>query len=309
VVVGSFSLDLTARVSRMPLVGETLLGTGFQMVPGGKGNNQAVAAARAGVPTACVGCLGQDDFGERVLEFARSQGLDVSHLSTQAGAATGVAQITVDDSGQNAIVVVPGANWTLTPALVRAAAPLIRGAGVLLTQLEVPLEAVQEAIQLARGAGVRTVLNPAPARPLPDALLAQVELCAPNEHEAGQLTGISVESPASALRAAEVLMGRGCRSVVVTLGARGAVYLDGARRLLVPPLPVTAVDSVAAGDAFCGTLAASLARGEDVEAALLKASAAGGLATTRAGATSSLPTEAEVERLLGVHPQVAVEKL
>ena len=293
----------------MPLVGETLLGTDFQMVPGGKGNNQAVAAARAGVPTACVGCLGQDDFGERVLEFVSSQGLDVSHLSTQAGAATGVAQITVDGSGPNAIVVVPGANWALTPSLVRAAAPLIRGAGVLLTQLEVPLEAVQEAIQLARGAGVRTVLNPAPARPLPDALLAQVDLCAPNEHEAGQLTGLSVVSPASALRAAEVLMGRGCRSVVVTLGARGAVYLDGARRLWVPPLPVRVVDSVAAGDAFCGTLAASVARGEGVEAALLKASAAGGLATTRAGATSSLPTEAEVERLLGDNPQVAVEKL
>ncbi len=293
----------------MPLVGETLLGTDFQMVPGGKGNNQAVAAARAGVPTACVGCLGQDDFGERVRGFAASEGLDVSHLGTVPGAVTGVAQITVDASGQNAIVVVPGANWALTPELVRAAAPLIRDAGVLLTQLEVPLEAVQEAIQLASGAGVCTVLNPAPARPLPDALLRQVDVCVPNEHEAGQLAGMSVDSPASALRAAGVLIGRGCRSVVVTLGARGAVYMDVARRLLVPPLPVKAVDSVAAGDAFCGTLAAALARGGDIESALLKASAAGGLATTRAGATSSLPTDAEVERLLGDHPQLAVEKL
>ncbi len=293
----------------MPRVGETLLGTSFQMVPGGKGNNQAVAAARAGVPAACVGCLGQDDFGARVLEFATSQGLDVSHLSSHAGAATGVAQITVDDLGQNAIVVVPGANWELTPALVRAAAPLIRDARVLLTQLEVPLDAVQEAVQLARGAGVRTVLNPAPARPLPDTLLAQVDVCAPNEHEAGQLTGVSVESPSSALRAAEVLVGRGCRSVVVTLGARGAVYLDSSRRLMIPPLPVRVVDTVAAGDAFCGTLAASLARGEDVEAALLRASAAGALATTRIGATSSLPTEAEVDSLLSANPRAAVEKL
>ncbi len=308
-VVGSFSLDLTARVTRMPLPGETILGTDFQMVPGGKGNNQAVAAVRAGVPTACVGCLGQDDFGQRVRAFAVSQGLEVSHLSLLSGEVTGVAQITVEASGQNAIVVVPGANWALTPALVRAAAPLIRGAGVLLTQLEVPLEAVQEALHLADAAGVRTLLNPAPARPLPDSLLAQVDVCAPNEHEAGQLTGVVVDSPSGAARAAEVLMGRGCRSVVVTLGARGAVFLDGTRRLLVPPLPVKAVDSVAAGDAFCGALAAALARGDDVESALLKASAAGGLAATRAGATSSLPTDSEVESLLAANPQVAVEKL
>lgn len=293
----------------MPLVGETLLGTEFLMVPGGKGNNQAVAAARAGAPTACVGCLGRDEFGDRVLAFAASQGLDVTHLSTQDDVATGVAQITVDERGQNTIVVVPGANWGLTPAGVRAAADLIQGAGVLLAQLEVPLATVQEAIQLAGRAGVRTLLNPAPARPLPDDLLAQVDVCVPNEHEAGQLAGVPVDSLTAALRAGEILVGRGCRSVVVTLGAQGAVYVDGARRLLVPPLPVRAVDSVAAGDAFCGTLAASLARGEEVESALLRASAAGGLATTRAGATSSLPTEAEVESLLGDNPQVAVEKL
>jgi ribokinase len=293
----------------MPLVGETLLGTDFQMVPGGKGNNQAVAAARAGVPTACVGCVGQDDFGERVRGFAAREGLDVSHLCMAPGAVTGVAQITVDASGQNAIVVVPGANWALTPELVRAAAPLIAGAGVLLTQLEVPLAAVQEAIHLAAAAGVRTVLNPAPARPLPDALLRQVDVCAPNEHEAGQLAGTLVDSPSSALRAAELLIRRGCRSVVVTLGARGAAYMDVARRLLVPPLPVKVVDSVAAGDAFCGTLAAALARGAEIESALLKASAAGGLATTRAGATSSLPTDAEVESLLRDNPQLQVEKL
>jgi ribokinase len=244
-----------------------------------------------------------------VREFAVSEGLDVANLGSAAGVGTGVAQITVDASGQNSIVVVPGANWELTPEMVRAAAARIRGARVLLAQLEVPLEAVQVAVQLASASGARVLLNPAPARPVPDTLLAQTDILVPNEREAGQLTGEVVESPASALRAAGALMARGCRAVVVTLGSQGAVYLDRDRGLRVPPLPVEAVDSVAAGDAFCGTLAAALARGEQVGSALLMASVAGGLAASRAGATSSLPTAAEVRDALAAHPQLVVEKL
>lgn len=309
VVVGSFSLDLTARAQRMPLPGETVLGTAFQMVPGGKGNNQAVAAARAGATTGVVGCLGRDPFGEQVRAFVLAEGIEVSHLSVLAEGETGVAHITVDGAGQNAIVVVPRANWQLDRQRVEAAGGLIRRARVLLAQLEVPLEAVQTAIQVARRAGVLTLLNPAPARPLPDDLLAEVDICLPNEHEAGQLTGRLVDSPSSALTAAQALVARGCKAVVVTLGAAGAVYQDATRRLFVPSLPVPVVDTVAAGDAFCGTLAACLARGEELAGALIRASAAGGLAVSRMGATSSLPTRAEVDLALAAQPHLRVEPM
>lgn len=304
VVVGSVNMDLTAVVSRMPRPGETILGSRFHMAPGGKGSNQAVASRRAGAASALVGCLGDDPFGRELLEFCRREGLDTSRLLVLPGADSGIAQITVTTAGENAIVVVPGANGQLNSERVEAAADLLSGAAVVLCQLEVPLAAVAVALRLGRLGGARTILNPAPALQLSDELLGMVDLLVPNEHEAAQLTGIPVAGTGSALSACGDLRRRGCRAVAMTLGARGAVYEDGERRLMVPAFPVRVVDSVAAGDAFCGTLSAAVANGLPIETCLLRASAAGALATTVRGAAPSLPTFDLVDGLLGGNPQL-----
>lgn len=304
VVVGSLNMDLTAVVSRAPGPGETILGSHFLMAPGGKGGNQAVASHRAGGSCSLVGCLGDDHFGRRLLEFCRREGLDTSHLELLPGVETGVAQITVTTAGENSIIVVPGANWQLTRARLRAAAEVFSETRVVLCQLEVPLEAVETALQMGRARGATTLLNPAPARELPDSVLENVDLLIPNHHEAAQLTGIGVEGPESALRACAVLRQRGCRGVVTTMGRNGAVYLDDGRRLLVPPFPAQTVDSVGAGDAFCGALAAAVAADLPIEVCLLRASAAGALATTVRGAAPSLPGADQIDRTLRAHPEL-----
>ncbi len=304
VVVGSFSMDLTAEAPRMPRLGETVLGTGFLMVPGGKGNNQAVASVRAGAETAVVGCIGSDLFGQMVEAACRAAGLDTTWLERVAGAETGVAQIAVNANGENSIIVVPRANLALDPGRVEAAHPVTERARVILTQLEVPLDAVRAALRAGRAAGALNLLNPAPATDLSQDLLSLVDICLPNEHEATQLTGVTVEGIASAVGAADALVARGCGAAVITLGALGAVYSDGRRRLRVPPLPVRAVDTVAAGDAFCGVLAAELAGGQELDRALQVAAAAGALATTKRGATTSLPLRHELDAVLETSPKV-----
>lgn len=295
------SMDLSAKAAVLPAPGETVMGESFTMVPGGKANNQAVACARQQVPTAIVGCVGDDGFGEAVRARLVAEGVDVSQLTTVENMATGIAHITLEASGQNSIIVVPEANRSLSAEHIAAASGLIEQASVLLVQLEVPLEAVRAALQIARRADTITVLNPAP---VPGALEADAEIlsmadfCVPNELEAAALTGHRADDLPGALAAAEELIKLGCRSVVVTLGGKGALYADAERLLEIPAPAVRVVDTVAAGDAFCGAFAAALARGESVTTGLSRAAAAGALAVGTLGATTSLPSKAAVDALV-----------
>ncbi len=298
VVVGSLSMDLTAQTATLPSPGETVIGSSFTMVPGGKGNNQALTCARQGVTTAMVGRVGADAFGEAIRAQLVAEGVDVSHLTTDPGVATGIAHITVDSAGQNFIIVVPQSNHSLTVENVAQAAGLIEDASVLLVQLEIRLEVVKAALDLARRAGTTTMLNPAPALELDDELLSKVDICLPNEVEAAALAHMRVDDVAGAVKAAGELVRRGCGAAVVTLGARGAVYVDAESVLEVPALPVPVVDTVAAGDAFCGTFASAIARGANLETGLVRATAAGALAVGVRGATPSLPEAEAVDEIL-----------
>ena len=277
-VVGSANLDLVATVVRLPGPGETVSSSGYHEYPGGKGLNQAVAAARAGAHTAFVGAVGTDGAGDVLLGVMAGDGIDASAV-VRVGEPTGRALIGVSAAGENSIIVVPGAN-----ALVNAsAAP---SAKVLLAQLEVPLAAVLQAFTTARAAGATTVLNPAPAQPLDEALLRECDLVVPNEHELELLGGV------------HRLLALGARAVVVTLGARGAELHTAQGIQRVAPFPVVALDTTAAGDSFCGALCARLAAGDPLATALRFAAAAGALCTTRAGAVPSIPQRAEIEALL-----------
>jgi ribokinase len=294
-VVGSSNLDLTFRTSRLPRPGETFIGRDFRTDFGGKGANQAVAAARLGAAVSFVSKLGRDAFGEQVLRHFRQEGIDTAYVLTDERRPTGVAGILVDDDAHNCIVVVPGANHGLTPEDVRGAAEVIRAARVLVCQLEVLLETALEAFRIAAAAGVRTLLNPAPAEPLPEELLRLTDLCVPNESETEALTGRPVGSLDEVTAAARILLDRGPREVIVTLGGRGALLVSAESVEPVPAYRVEAVDSTGAGDAFLGALAVCLAEGGELRAAVRRAGAVAALSVTRHGAQSSFPTRAEVE--------------
>jgi ribokinase len=309
VVVGSLSMDLTAQTASLPSPGETVIGTGFTMVPGGKGNNQAVTCARQGVSTAMIGRVGSDAFGEAIRAQLVAEGVDVSHLATDPEVASGIAHITVDSAGQNFIIIVPRSNHSMTASQLERAAPVIENAAVLLVQLEIRLEVVKEALVIARRAGTTTILNPAPALQLDDELLSKVDICIPNEVEAATLTQTKVDDFAGALAAARLLLRRGCKAVIVTLGAKGALYLDQERALAVSSLHVPVVDTVAAGDAFCGAFASALARGEDLETGLTKATGAGALAVGVKGATPSLPSAQAVDEVISKLGPVEIRSL
>jgi ribokinase len=298
IVVGSMSMDFTAQAERLPRPGETVHGTGFLMVPGGKGNNQAITCARLGADVTMIGCVGTDQLGGAVLKQCVAEGVDVSGVTTVPGCSTGVAHITVGADGQNAITMIPAANWRLTPEIVSDAAGKFAGATVLLAQLEVPLDAVHKALDIGRRDALLTILNPAPATELPANTLRLVDMLIPNETEASALTGRAVHSLDSAREAALMLLARGPNHVVITLGERGAFYTDGRSEQLIPPFRVRALDTVAAGDAFCGGLATAIDHGQSIAQALTYASAAGALAVTKAGATSALPFAADVSELL-----------
>ena len=296
-------MDLTATSARFPLPGETIIGRGFVMVPGGKGANQAVAAARQGAGTAMIGRVGTDLFGDAIRGILDAESIDRRYVGSDRTVPTGIAQITVDGKGQNVIVVVPGSNNALSAKDVEGALRALGAPRALLTQLEIPIEVVRAALSAAEP-GTTRILNPSPASPLADELLALVDLCVPNEGEAASLTGLSVADVADAAEAASALRRRGCRAVVVTLGPRGSVYVDDSESLHVPVFPVEAIDTVAAGDAYCGVLAAALAAGLPIEQALVRASAGGALAATIAGATSSLPRTDAIDRLIASNPAI-----
>lgn len=297
-VVGSINVDLTFRTARLPRPGETLAGSAFQMGHGGKGANQAVMAARLGAAVSMVGRVGADAFGREAVTHLQAEGLDTRHVLVSTETATGVAGIVVDDEAQNCILVVPGANALLSAQDVRQAAPAIAGTAALLCQLEVPLEATHEALRVAREAGVRTILNPAPAQVLSRELLERADLCVPNETELEILTGKPSASLEDIVAAARELQQRGARTVLVTLGARGALLLDGAEPVHVPAFAVDAVDPTAAGDAFIGSLAVFWSAGMALADTVRRANAVAALTATRPGAQSALPNSAEVDAFL-----------
>jgi ribokinase len=283
VVVGSANLDLVATTPRLPAPGETIIGTSYSEFAGGKGLNQAIAASRAGARTALVGCVGQDGAATHLLDVATRDGVDTSQVARAPDLPTGRAVIMVDDRGENSIVVVPGANAATT------------GHGmppgkVVLAQLEAPVDAVVGAFTAARAAGSTTVLNPAPAAALPRKLVALTDVLIPNEHEAAQVGDIAE------------LHAAGVQTIVVTLGSRGVAVstLRGAsaESWKLPAIPVDAIDTTGAGDAFCGCLAAGLAAGVELDGALRRAVAAGALATTGSGAVPSLPTAERIDEIL-----------
>jgi ribokinase len=302
-VIGSSNLDFTVSVPKLPGAGETVSGGTLVTSPGGKGANQAVAARRLGVDVAFVTLLGVDPMGDRLAAALAEAGLPPEPIERTREAPTGVALIAVDPEGRNQIAVAPGANHRLTPDRARRHADLLASAEVVLLQLETPIDTVRWALSEARRAGKRTVLNPAPARvlPLPADLLPLVDYLTPNEIEAGLLTGREVRTPDDAEAAGRVLVARGVATVVITLGAAGAVAVGAAGTLRVPAFPVAVIDTVGAGDAFSGALAASLAAGAPIEDALLVASATGGLTCTRRGAVDAMPTREEVVALIRQH--------
>ncbi|KQX13240.1 ribokinase [Streptomyces sp. Root431] len=292
VVLGSTNMDLVAYVPRAPARGETVTGRAFRTIPGGKGANQAVAAARAGAEVSMIGAVGADDFGARLRANLEHCSVDTDLLRTAEGP-SGIAHIVVDDEGGNAIVVIPGANAVLT-SLSHGDEALIGTADALLLQLELPLSVVVEGATTARRLGVRTVLTPAPAQQLPPELLAAIDLLVPNEHEAAALTGLT--DP----RAAAQALLRDVPEVVVTLGAAGSLYAArDAEPVTVPAPRVTAVDTTAAGDTFVGALAVALAEGRPVPEALAWAQTAAALSVQREGASTSMPYRTEIEAAFG----------
>ncbi len=297
VVVGSLNVDLVVGLERMPAPGETVMGETLERHPGGKGLNQAVAAARLGARVSMIGTVGSDDSGVWLQGIVCTEGIDATGIISADGP-SGTALIEVDPTGMNRIVVIAGANAALTAADVTAAINAIDGVAVVLTQGEIPLEAITAAMAAGRACGARTILNPAPVRDYPASLLALVDFLVPNEHEAAHLSGLPTDSLVDASEAARHFTGEGVPNAIITRGARGAVWVSPSSSGSVPAYRVTPVDTVAAGDAFCGGLAAALASGDPLPVALRWASAAGALATTIAGAVPSLPTRDAVEQLL-----------
>ncbi len=294
-VVGSSNIDLTFRTPRLPKSGETLTGQSFQLGFGGKGANQAVMAARLGAQVTVITKVGRDVFGERTVHNYREHGVNTAYVLSNEHHSTGTAGIFVDDDARNCIIVVPGANQTLTPEDVRGATAALHVADVLLCQLEVPLDAVLEAFRLAHAAGVKTVLNPAPARQLPEELLRLTDYCIPNEPEIEHLTGHAVTTPQEAAAAARMLLKRGPHTVIVTLGEWGALLMEEQRAVHIPAPKVKAVDTTGAGDVFIGSLAVHLAEGLPIDQAVRRANTVAALSTTRPGTQASFPTRVEAD--------------
>jgi ribokinase len=294
VVVGSSNTDIVVRTPRIPAPGETVLGSDFLMVGGGKGANQAVAAARLGGTVLLVAKVGNDMFGGQAMTALAAENIDTRFVARANQRPSGIALITVDPKGENSIVVAPGANADLTGQDVDAALQEIRGADAVLFQLETPLETVRYGIGQSAAAGRMTILNPAPAQKLDASLLSQVSILTPNETEAEIMTGIRVTGESSAAEAAALMHRQGVKTVIITMGALGAYLSSGEEGRLVPTRTVSAVDTTAAGDVFSGALAVAVAEGKSLLDAVRFANAAATLSVTTMGAQSSIPRRAEV---------------
>ncbi|MGB7266469.1 MAG: ribokinase [Terracidiphilus sp.] len=294
VIVGSITMDLVTRTPRIPAIGQTLIGTAFETTPGGKGANQAVAAARLGYRVAMVAKVGDDAYGPALVENLKRSGVDVAGMTQTAGS-SGLAPMFVADDGLNAIVVVPGANGKMDRATVDSHADLIRSAGMVLCQLEIPLDTLSYALDFCARAGVPVMLDPAPAADLPNSVWEQVTWFTPNETEAAFYVGDGAEAEASAKR----LLAKGLRGVVLKRGGEGAyVAVAGGEAAWVKPFKVAAIDTVAAGDCFNGAFAVALLEGRDPWEAARFANAAAAICVTRKGAAASMPMRAEVDEFL-----------
>jgi ribokinase len=298
VVLGSSNTDMVVRLPRLPGPGETILGGVFSMVPGGKGANQAIAAARAGGRVTFIGRVGGDSFGREAAAALLAEQIELAYLTRDTGRPSGVALICVDARGENAIAVAPGANGEVSVRDVECARDAIAEADILVAQFEVPLPSVRAAAELAASAGTPFILNPAPALPVDDELLRTVSVLTPNEHEAELLTGLHITDHGGVVRAAEVLQARGASNVIITLGERGAYVLDNEEGAWIPAFNVRSVDSTGAGDVFNGALAVALGEGRSLFEAARFAGAAAAIAVTRHGAQSSVPSRSEIDLLL-----------
>ena len=301
-ICGSLNIDLVLSLVRMPNPGETVMGEELLTFPGGKGLNQAVAAARSSAPTKMIGVVGNDANGEVLRQVLKTESINDSGVRSVEGA-SGIAIIEVDSLGQNRIVVIPGANSALEPAQFEPSQFDSAALKVLLSPLENPVAQLLAIFKSAKGAGFTTLLNPAPVQDLPKEFWPLIDLLIPNQHEAELLSGVSAHDVASAIVAAQTLLSRGVGAVVVTLGELGALYVSSEKIFFQASFPVLPVDTTAAGDAFCGALAAELQRGSSIEDSLKYACGAGGLATTKKGAVPSLPTELEIRSHIRAHEQ------
>jgi ribokinase len=301
-VVGSYATGLTMKVERLPSKGETLLGTGYRVDFGGKGSNQAVGCARLGARVSFVARIGKDSFGESALGLYRDEGVDVSHVRQTAEAPTGVGFIIVEGaSGHNCITIDPGANELLTAADVTGSEAAFTSSAVVLTQLEIPVAAAEAALVCGRARGAITILNPAPVRPLPPAVLVKVDILTPNQVEAKVLAGLAPDETIDPEAVARKLMARGVKQVVMTLGEEGALIVTASSCVRVPAVRMAAVDTTGAGDAFNAGLATALAYGADLETAVRFAVVTGGLAVTKEGVIPSLPRRDEVVAFYRMH--------
>ncbi len=298
VVVGSSNMDLVCKSPQIPVIGQTLLGTDFFMVPGGKGANQAVAAAKLGANVIFVARLGQDIYAAKSLENFDTVKINAKHIKQLPDVPSGVALIAIDDNGRNIIIVVPGANSKLTPADVEAAADDIAQASAVVAQLEIPMETVLAAAKIAKSKNVPFILDPAPAAPLSAELLALTDIIKPNETEAQTITGIKVTNEKSAAQAADALLAKGVKNVIITLGDKGFMIANADGKELIDRHKVNAVDSTAAGDAFTGSLACALNQGKSLRDAALFANKVAAFSVTKMGAQSSMPTLNELNEFI-----------
>ncbi|MBC7766308.1 MAG: ribokinase [Hyphomonadaceae bacterium] len=292
-VIGSLNIDLVMEAPKLPIIGETIMGHDFMTTQGGKGANQAVAAARLGSHVEMIGCIGDDLFGQQLLSNLIENHVDVSGIRTISGVSSGIATITIVD-GNNCIIVAPGANGYVTPALIMAHENTMKNSALAILQLEIPLESIIKAIEIAKKHGVKVLLNPAPAKYLPDELLSQIDILTPNETECESLTGIKIVTIDDAKAAVGFLMKKGIPQVLITLGKHGVVYNNGEEIKHKLPPAIDVVDTTAAGDSFTAAIAVKLVAGHSIDEAVAFANVVATLTVSKKGAQKSLPTIDEV---------------
>ncbi|MGS0682149.1 ribokinase [Shewanella sp. 125m-7] len=301
IVLGSVNADHVLQVSSFPRPGETLHGYNYQIIPGGKGANQAVAAARLGADTGFIACVGDDGFGKNIRHAFEQDGMEVSAVHMVANTPTGIAMIQVADSGENSICIAAAANNALTADIVEQHKAKIAQAKYLLMQLETPLEGIELAASIAKAQHTQVILNPAPARSLPDTLLAMVDIITPNETEAEILTGIKVDDADSAAQAANVLHDKGIATVMITLGSKGVYLSEQGEGKIIAGFKVQVTDTTAAGDTFNGALVTAMLEGQTIDNAIVFAHASAAISVTRFGAQTSIPSRDEVEQFIAAH--------
>ena len=299
IIFGSINIDLITTTKKLPIAGETIIGKDLYQIPGGKGANQAVALAKLGIPTVMVGRVGADSFGLELVQNLQNTGVQTDNILIDETVNSGIAIITVDDAGENQIVVIPGANGRVNQEDIKRLSPLLPTATALLLQLEIPINTVIAAAQAAQDANIKVILDPAPAQTnLPDEIYPLIDIITPNEIEAGQLVGFAVNDQESATKAAKILLQRGVKCAIIKLGAKGVICATAEETFFIPAFSVDAVDTVAAGDAFNGGLAAALFTGLSLQQAVIWGTAAGALAATKMGAQSSLPDKLTFDSFL-----------